>query len=191
MEHAYFPSRGLVSLVVELEEGKSLEVGMIGREGFLGAPSAMGIRDTHGRAIVQAPAEAFRIPSEQFAEILPAAPRLQFLLAHSVIRYNLQVAQIPACTRFHQLKQRLARWLSISAKKSGSDHLPFTQESLAAMLGVGRPSITLAAGALQKAGLISYSRGSVTILDRRALENASCECYRVILQLESDAVFER
>ena len=187
MEHAYFPNRGLVSLVVELEDGKSLEVGMIGREGFLGAPSVMGIRDIRSRAIVQAPAAAFRIPSEQFAEILPAAPRLQFQLAHFAILYNLQVAQIAACTRFHQIEQRLARWLSISAKKSGSEQLPFTQEFLAAMLGVGRPSITLAAGALQKAGLIRYSRGSVTILDRHGLENAACECYRVILQLESEA----
>jgi CRP-like cAMP-binding protein len=191
MGYAYFPNRGLVSLIVELEDGKSLEVGMIGKEGFLGAPSVMGIRDTHSRAIVQAPTEAFRIPSEKFAEILPAAPRMQLLLARFAVLYNLQVAQIAACTRFHQLEHRLARWLSISVKKFGFDHLPFTQEFLAAMLGVGRPSVTLAAGALQKAGLISYSRGSVTILDRRGLENASCECYRVLLQLESDAVLQR
>jgi CRP-like cAMP-binding protein len=191
IEYGYFINRGAVSRVVELEDGRSLEVGMIGKEGFLGAPSVMGIRDTHSRAIVLAPAETFRINSEQFAEILPAAPQLQSLLARSAILYNLQVAQIAVCTRFHEIEQRLARWLAISARRSGCEDLPFTQEFLAAMLGVGRPSVTLAAGALQKAGLIRYSRGFVTILDRRGLEAAACECYRVIVQLESDAAWQR
>ncbi|HEY7616076.1 MAG TPA: Crp/Fnr family transcriptional regulator [Terriglobales bacterium] len=187
LEYGYFLNRGLVSRVIELEDGKSLEVGVIGKESFLGAPGLMGIRDTHSRAIVQGPAQAFRISLEEFAELIPAMPHVHLLMARSTSLYNLQVGQIAACTRFHQIEQRLARWLLVVARKSGTENLAFTQEFLAAILGVGRPSVTLAAGALQKSGLIRYGRGSVTILDRRGLESAACECYRVLMQLDAEA----
>jgi CRP-like cAMP-binding protein len=156
---------------------------MVGREGFVGAPLAMGIRDSTQRAIVQVSAEAFRIESEVLEDILRSGPALRQELNRYVFLQGLQVAQLAACNRLHEIEQRLARWLLTSYERVRSDSLPVTHDVLAQMLGSGRPSISVAAGALQRMGVIEYSRGAMKILNRRGLERVACECYRVIRKI--------
>ena len=184
-EHIYFPLNGCLSVVIELRDGHSLEVAMVGNEGCFGAPALVGLRSAHVGAIVQAPSALLRIPAEIIRERLPAMRSLYMLLARCAVRETLQVSQVAACTQFHRIEQRLARWLLVCRAKTNSDLLPFTQEFLADMLGTGRPSVTIAAGALQKAGFITYTRGTVRIVNLRALQAAACDCYRIILQLDA------
>lgn len=160
---------------------------MIGKEGCVGTASLLGKESTHLGATVQVPGTAFRIRAELMRDRLPASPTLQWLLARTSVAETLQAAQIAGCTRFHRIEQRLARWLLVCHGKTRLERLPFTQEFLAAMLGAGRPSVTLAAGVLQKAGAISYNRGTVRIASLSKLEAAACDCYHAILEAESDA----
>lgn len=186
-DFAFFPNSGMISLIVELGDGRSLEVGYVGQEGFVGAPATVGIRTTHSRAIVQSPVEAFRIRTEKVRELFSEATQLWRLFLRWQVVCLLQAFQLAACTQFHQIEQRLARWLLVCQRKTGLDRLPFTQEFLATILGVGRPSVSIAAGTLQRTGIIKYGRGTVAILDQRGLEAAACECHRVFLQLEAEA----
>ena len=156
---------------------------MVGSEGFVGAPLAMGVRDSSQRAIIQVPADAFRVNSELLETILASAPVLQQGLNHFVLLQGLQVAQLAACNRLHEIEQRLARWLLMTHDRVGSNSFPITHDLLAQMLGSGRPSVTVAAGGLQKAGIIEYTRGVVTIRNRKGLERAACECYRAIRRI--------
>ena len=181
----FFPNEGSISVVLELHDGHTLEVSMVGKEGCVGTAALLGFGGTHLGATVQAPGAAFRIPAEFVRDRLSAAPTLQLLLARRAIAEHLQASQIGACTRFHRIEQLLARWLLVCRAKTGLENLPFTQEYLAEMLGAGRPSVTLAAVALQKAGVISYNRGSVRVDNLSKLESASCDCFRAILESES------
>ena len=180
IDFAYFLNGGLASLVVLTTDGRSVEVATVGKDGMIGTPLAMGVRQTPYRVIMQIPGSALRLPSEVLAQVLSEAPGFQRLLSRYVMIRGMEIAQIAACNRLHAIEQRLARWLLMSQDKVESNLLPVTHELLAQMLGTGRPSVSLAAGMLQRASLIENLRGSVKIANRKGLENSACECYRAI-----------
>jgi CRP-like cAMP-binding protein len=177
LKSAYFCNSGLVSILSVFPDGKSIEVGLIGKEGFVGLPLMAGFRTASTRAVVQGEGSAFRVDDEALMVILRRCPQLERRMQQFSQIMTMQVTQIAACNRLHEVEERLARWLLMSADRIGSDALPLTQEFLAQMLGTRRSSVTVAAGILQKAGLISHSRGAVTITDRPRLEEAACDCY--------------
>ena len=186
IDHGFFPNNGLVSLLIVTGDAKSVEVGMVGNEGFIGTPLAAGIRDSGQRVIVQAAGDAFRVKSEVLQELLPEMPILQTEVNRFLLLQGMQVAQVAACNRLHEIEQRLARWLLLSHDRSKGEAFPITHDLLSQMLGSGRPSVTVAAGALQRAGLIEYTRGMVKVLSRPGLEDASCECYEAIRRIVHD-----
>ena len=159
LEYAYFPNRGMVSLVIEISDGRTLEVGVVTKKGFVGGSLAVGQRTCPYRMICQPPVDGFRIKAEALQQILPSAPDLRSRLSRYANFQCLRVSQIAACNRFHEIERRLARWLLMSQDRVGSALLPFTHEFLASMLGTGRPSVSIAAGILQKAGLSSTGAG--------------------------------
>lgn len=178
--NAYFPNEGMVSLVVLVHDGRSVEVGITGCEGVVGAPLAFGFESAPMRAIMQIAGRGLRIPSLALEETFDRCPNLKLLIERYVMMQQLQVAQLAACNRLHDMDQRLARWLLMCQDRIDSENLPLTHEFLAQMLGSGRPTVTIAAGVLERAGLIQNTRGSLKILNRKRLEDAACECYRVI-----------
>ena len=186
LRSAYFCNSGMFSVLNVMPDGKSVEVGLIGREGFSGTPLVAGFRTSHTRTVVQAEANAFRIDADALRVLLPRCPKLQHQLNRFVQLMAVQVTQVAACNRLHEVNERLARWLLMTQDRVGSDHLPLTQEFLAQMLGTRRSSVTVSAGTLQRAGLISYTRGNVTILDRCNLEEASCDCYGLLTRQVKD-----
>jgi len=179
----YFPTSGMVSLVAVMRNGATAEVGVTGRDGFVGIPIILGARHASVRAIAQTEGSGFRIGSELFRQILPETPQLEQTLRRYAHAQMMQVAQGAACNCLHQVPERLARWLSMSCDCTGSEVLPLTQEFLAQMLGCRRSSVTSAIGQLQKAGMIRSERGRVCILDRKQLESRACECYGVMRRL--------
>jgi CRP-like cAMP-binding protein len=182
IDHAYFLNEGMASLVVLTSDGRSVEVAIVGREGIVGTPLSVGLRRGPYRSIMQISGNGLRIKSEVLEEKLSEAPELRLLLNRYVMIQGLQIAQIAACNRLHEIEQRLARWLLMCQDRVASEYLPVTHEFLAQMLGTGRPSVSLAAGILQKAGTIENLRGTVKILNRKDLESAACECYKTIQQ---------
>ena len=182
IQFVYFPSAGMVSLVHILEEGNNVEVGIIGSEGLLGLPVVLSGKTSPARAIVQVPGEALRLPAEMLAEEFSRGGALHDLLLSYTLAFLNQVSQTAACNRAYVLEVRLARWLLLVQDRAQSEELPLTQEFIADMLGSPRAMVTIAAGALQKAGVISYRRGRITVLDRAALEAAACECYEALKQ---------
>ena len=180
IEHTYFPNEGMISLVVMVHDGRSVEVGITGCEGVIGAPLAFGFESAPMRAIMQISGRGLRLPSSTLDETLSRSPNLKLLIERYVMMQQLQVAQLAACNRLHDMDQRLARWLLMCQDRIASENLPLTHEFLAQMLGSGRPTVTIAAGVLERAGLIQNTRGSLKILNRKRLEDAACECYRVI-----------
>lgn len=180
IEFAYFLNEGLASLVVITRDGRSVEVAIVGKEGMVGTALAVGLRQEPCRAIMQMRGSGLRIKSDVLEKILAVAPDLRLALNRYVLLQGLQVAQIAACNRLHEIEQRLARWLLMCQDRVDSEMLPVTHEFLAQMLGSGRPSVSLAAGTLQRKGLIENLRGTVRILDRQNLEEFACECYRAI-----------
>ena len=182
---AYFCNSGLISILSVFPDGKSVEVGLVGKEGFIGIPLVVGFRTAATRAIVQIEASAYRIDSETLTSVLRQCPSLELQLHQFSQIISMQVTQIAACNRLHEVPERLARWLLMSSDRVGSTSVPLTQDLLAQMLGTRRSSVTVAAGVLQKAGLISHTRGSVKIIDRKRLEAAACVCYGIMqLQVE-------
>ncbi len=182
LEFAYFLSEGLASLVVLTSDGRSVEVAIVGREGIVGTPLAVGLSRGPYRSIMQIPGSGVRIKAEILEEKMRDAPELRLVLNRYVLVQGLQIAQIAACNRLHEIEQRLTRWLLMCQDRLGSELLPVTHEFLAQMLGTGRPSVSLAAGVLQKAGFIENLRGTVRIINRKELESAACECYKAIRQ---------
>lgn len=180
LRSAYFCNSGLISILSVFPDGKSVEVGLVGKEGFVGIPLVVGFRTAATRAIVQIEASAYRVDSEALAAVMRQCPRLERLLQQFSQIMAMQVTQIAACNRLHEVTERLARWLLMSSDRVGSNAVPLTQELLAQMLGTRRSSVTVAAGVLEKAGLISHLRGSVKIIDRKRLEAAACECYGIM-----------
>jgi CRP-like cAMP-binding protein len=180
LEFLYFPDHGLISLVVVLKNGKTVEAAIVGREGASGTAIAAGVTRSSLREIVQISGAAFRIKRSVFQRLLPNLPELRAALNHYIVLLSMQIAQTAACNRLHEIEQRLARWLLMAEDCAASPTLHITHDFLATMLGTDRPSVTLAAGLLQKAGLIKYSRASVRITNRPQLEEFACECYSVI-----------
>jgi len=180
IDFAYFLNEGMTSLVALSADGRSVEVGIVGREGMVGMPLTVGMLRGTFRAIMQMSGHGVRVRSEVFQEILLCASTLQSELSRFALMHGMQVAQLAACNRLHEIEQRLARWLLMCQDRVDSAVLPLTHEFLAQMLGTGRPSVSLAAGALENAGLIDNLRGTVKILNRKNLEEAACECYGVV-----------
>ncbi len=177
IDFAYFLNQGMASLVVLTGDGRSVEVAIMGREGIVGTPLGVGLTLEPHRAVVQIPGNGVRVKSSVLMDTLYEAPEMQLIWNRYVLIQGFQIAQIAACNRLHETEKRLARWLLMCQDRIGSEILPITHEFLAQMLGTGRPSVSLAAGILQRGGLIENIRGAVTILNRRGLENAACECY--------------
>jgi CRP-like cAMP-binding protein len=177
MAHAYFPVDGFVSMVTEVDHHPGLEVAMVGREGMLGSPLALGITVTPVRAIVQGAGSAWRVGRVALRSVLAGSAPLKRGLDAYVSVLLAQFASAVACRRFHEIGPRLARWLLMSQDRSHADHFLVTHEILANNLGVRRVGITMAAGTLQRLGLIGYHRGHITVLDRTGLEGAACSCY--------------
>jgi CRP-like cAMP-binding protein len=177
---AFFMNDGLASILSMTSDGKSVEVGLCGREGFVGLPLTAGLNTSPTRVIVQVAGSGFRISAKHLLGALRECPRLATALQRFVQEMALQSAQVAACNRLHEVDERLARWLLMSQDRLGGDLVPLTQEFLAHMLGTRRASVTVAAGILQKAGLITYKRGAVNVENRARLEEASCECYGIL-----------
>ena len=182
IQNGYFMNSGLASQLQVLSGNKSVEVGLIGSEGFVGLPLAVGFATSPVRTISQTPVTALRVNAKDLRAILSRCPVLREKLNRYSQELSLQGTLLAACNRLHQVNKRLARWLLMSQDRVGSDSFQLTQESLAAMLGTRRASVTTAAGTLQKAGLITYRRGRVKIDNRPKLEEASCECYKSLTQ---------
>jgi CRP-like cAMP-binding protein len=180
LRSAYFCNSGMFSVLNVMPDGKSVEVGLIGKEGFSGTPLVAGFRTSHTRTVVQADATAFRMDADALRAALRECPKLERQLNRHAQLLAVQVTQIAACNRLHEVNERLARWLLMTQDRVGSHDLPLTQEFLAQMLGTRRSSVTVSAGALQKAGLIAYTRGNVTILNRHNLEETACDCYGLL-----------
>jgi len=187
LESVYFPNQGLISLVVVTRQSKTVEVGMVGNEGVIGTPAILGFNHSPHRAVVQIAGEGLRLRVESLRNLLPLTPQLQLLASRHAVIQSMQAAQSAACNRLHRIEQRLARWLLIMQDRADNRPLFVTHDSLASMLGTDRPSVSLAAHDLQTKGAIGYSRGVVHILSREKIEEAACECYRVMQQYNGAA----
>lgn len=186
LESVYFLNSGMVSLVFKTRDGESVEVGVVGKEGFTPIPALAGLRSTPHQAIMQVSGEGFRMSLEGLESAFQSSPRLYTALNRYAAMHGLQVAQTAGCNRLHDLEQRLSRWLLLTQDRVGSGLLRITHDFLAMMLGTDRPSVSLAAGALQKKRIIEYSHGSVKVLNRKKLESSACECYSVIQNFNGD-----
>jgi CRP-like cAMP-binding protein len=186
LECAYFPNRGLISLVVVMKDGKTAEAGILGKEGFSGTPVDVGHSKSPLRAVVQITGDGFRVEAGALQNTLQSAPHLQLRLSRYVVVRDMQVAQTVACNRLHDIEQRLARWLLMTQDRVDSGSLPITHDFLATMLGTDRSTVSLAAAVLQKKGLIEYTRGAVKIVNRTKLKDSACECYGVIQQYDAE-----
>jgi CRP-like cAMP-binding protein len=180
IKSVYFCNSGVISLLTVFSDGKSVEVGLVGKEGFAGLPLLVGFQTSFTRAVAQLEATAFRIDGETLMVFLSHCPSLERRLQQYSQVASMQVTQIAACNRLHDVHERLARWLLMCADRVASNDLPLTQELLGQMLGTRRSSVTVAAGILQEAGIISTSRGDVKIISRRKLEQAACACYSIM-----------
>jgi CRP-like cAMP-binding protein len=179
IEHVYFLEEGVASLLTTMANGATIEVGMIGREGMVGIAALLGAEESAQRVIIQVPAAGHRIAVALCRAAFDgsAAVRRE-MLGYSDVLFNLS-AQTAACNSLHTVDQRCARWLLISSDRIHCDSVPITHEFLSSMLGVRRVGVTLTIGNLEGAGLVRSERGQLTIIDRRALEGAACECYRI------------
>ncbi|AMC99699.1 Crp/Fnr family transcriptional regulator [Halomonas chromatireducens] len=182
MRHVYFPLDCIVSLLCVMEDGDSTEIAVVGGEGIVGIALFMGGESTPSRAIVQSAGSAYRLDGQLLKDEFDRASTFQYLLLRYTQALITQMAQTAVCNRHHSLDQQLCRWLLLSLDRLPVNELVMTQELIANMLGVRREGVTEAAGKLQRAGLISYRRGHISILDRPGLEARVCECYSVVRQ---------
>jgi len=180
IEYVYFPDRAIVSSLSTMQDGSMLEVGLVGNDGVIGIPAALGDNIATTTAMVQVPDSAMRMKASLLKSEFQRGGSLQSLLLRYMQAQHAFVSQNAACNRLHYLEGRLARWLLLVCDRVESNELPLTHEFMAQMLGVRRSGVTEAANMLQQAGLIRYTRGKVTILNREELEAASCECYEII-----------
>ena len=176
----YLPNEGLLSLVVAMKNGKTVEAGIVGSEGVAGLQAVVGLSRGPLREVMQIGGNGFRVKIRDLKKTLDSTPDLQRILGRYTMMLGLHVAQTAACNRLHDLDQRLARWLLMALDRVDSGTLHITHDFLATMLGTDRPSVSQAAGRFQRMNIIKYSRGAVKIVNRGALENQACECYAVI-----------
>jgi CRP-like cAMP-binding protein len=180
VSHAYFPRGGMLSLLSTSEGGRTIEVGIIDKEGVAGVPAILGVKTSPYQILAQLPTSALRIRGDVLKNEFVRGGRLQEILLRYLHALITQIAQSASCTRFHRPEERFCRWLLVSHDCAQSDTLHLTQEFLSYMLGVPRTTVTALAVSLQTKGAISYSRGKITILSRRHLEACTCECYRFL-----------
>ena len=178
--YGYFLEQGIASVVVTLGAGDTVEVGVIGVDGIVGIPILLGTGRSPGRTFIQVEGSGYRIKADVLKKEFERPGELRRHLQHYMQAFLVQTAQTAACNRLHGIEQRLARWLATCRDRMDSDRLVLTHEFLGQMLGAPRTTVTLAAGILQRAGLIDYRRGIVTVQDRSALERTACECYRIV-----------
>ena len=190
LQHVYFPILSIVSLLYVMADGASAEIAVVGNEGIIGIALFMGGETMPNRAVVQSAGYAYRLRSQLLKEEFSRAGELQNLLLRYTQALLTQMSQTPVCNRHHSVDQQLCRWLLLSLDRLPSTELTMTQELIANMLGVRREGVTEAAGKLQSAGLIHYSRGKITVLDRPRLEARACECYKVV-KAEFDRLLPR
>jgi CRP-like cAMP-binding protein len=176
----YFPESGVVSLVIEMNDQLSAEVGLIGREGMVGTPAFLGAERSPTRAFCQLKGDVLAMEADVLLHEARQNGRLDSLLRRYTQALFGQISQSTACNHLHPIEERLARWLLMCHDRMDSDSIALTQEFVAQMLGVRRPTVTVVVGLLQQAGLIETSRGVIRIVDRKGLEQASCECYAVV-----------
>src|ERR1700675_2340091 len=186
IEFVYFPNRGMVSQVVVTKDGRTVEVGVVGNEGFVGAGLAVGLTRSSVREVIQIAGDGFRMMGSALERILRSTPQLQVMLNRHTGLQGMQVAQTAACNRLHDIQQRLSRWLLMTQDRVDSGVLPITHDFIATMMGTDRSMLSLAASVLQKKGIIEYVRSAVKIVNRRKLEESACECYDVIQQFEDN-----
>jgi CRP-like cAMP-binding protein len=185
LNHVYFPTTSIVSLLYVMADGASAEIAVVGNEGVIGVSLFMGGETTPSRAVVQSAGHAYRLSGQLLKEEFTRAGAMQHLLLRYTQALITQMAQTAVCNRHHSLDQQLCRWLLLSLDRLTTNELAMTQELIANMLGVRREGVTEAAGRLQSAGLIEYRRGHITVIDRVGLEARTCECYAVVKK-ESD-----
>ena len=188
--YVYFPETAVASIVTVLEDGTETEVATIGCEGMVGLPVFLGAKQSPGKAFWQVPGKSYRLPAMELRKQIALGGTLNDGLGHYAQGFLVQVAQSATCIRAHNLSQRCARWLLMTHERVPGDEFELTQQFLARMIGIRRTGVSEVARKLQRAGLITYRRGHVTVLNRRGLEKASCECYRVV-QNEFDRLLGR
>ncbi len=188
LNFVYFLNSGLASLMVFTSEGRSVEVGITGKNGFIGIPIIYGVRRSSLRVVVQIAADGYRITADDFQRVLPFVPSLRVKMGRYALLQGMQAAQTAACNRLHELGQRLARWLLMTEDRIGPEFI-VTQEYLAQMLGTGRASVSIAASRIRRAGIIQYSRGILRVVNRGGLEELSCECYATVRQFNRELGF--
>jgi CRP-like cAMP-binding protein len=190
LRYAYFPVDCIASLLYVMENGASAEISVVGKEGIIGVALFMGGESTPSRAVIQSGGYAYRILARKFKDEVNRHPDMLPLLLRYTQSLITQIAQTAVCNRHHSIDQQLCRWLLLSLDRLYSNRLNMTQELIANMLGVRREGVTEAAGKLQKLGVIEYSRGQITVLDRPQLEQLTCECYEVVKK-ETDRLLPR
>ncbi len=180
LSHVYFPTTAIISLLYVLENGASAEIAVVGNEGLVGISIFMGGESTPSRAVVQSAGKGYRLPSQALKDEFNRGGVVMHLLLRYTQALITQMSQTAVCNRHHSLDQQLCRWLLLSLDRLEGSELVMTQELISNMLGVRREGVTEAALQLQEAGLIRYSRGRISVLDRQGIEKRSCECYRVV-----------
>ena len=180
MDRFYFPTTCIISLLYTMTDGATAEMGLVGNDGVVGIALFMGGNTVPNRAVAQVAGDAFSVPARVLLEEFRRGGQCQLLLLRYTQALITQISQTAVCNRLHSVEQQLSRWLLLSHDRLNTDELVMTQELIADMLGVRREGVTVAAGRLQDAGAISYVRGRIQILDRQKLEEAVCECYRVV-----------
>jgi CRP-like cAMP-binding protein len=180
LSHVFFPTRGIISLLYVTQAGDSAELAVVGCEGMVGVSLFMGGETTPNRAVVQAACDAYRLPSEELKRKFAEGGMFQLLMLKFTQALITQVSQTAVCNLHHTIEQQLCRWLLLSLDRLPKNEIQMTQELIANMLGVRRQGVTEAAGKLEKRGIIQYSRGLITVIDRGGLESRCCECYEVV-----------
>jgi CRP-like cAMP-binding protein len=183
---AYFPNAGVISLVIEMKEGKSVEAGLLGNDGASGMSAVLGLSRSPLREVVQVAGNGFRVRVDTLRRLLPSTPLFRTILSRYAAGLAIQISQTAACNRVHKIEERLARWLLMAQDRVNSEIVPITHDFLAMMLGTDRSSVTVASGVLQRKKIIRYTRGAVRIVNRKKLEQFACECYAVVKQYNSE-----
>jgi hypothetical protein len=183
---AYFLNRGITSLIIQTEQSKSVEVCVVGREGMACASFVVGLRRSPLHEMMQLAGNGFRIAFAKLQDALERSPDLQLILSRYAVLQGMEIAQIAGCNRLHTAEQRLARWLLMVQDRGDADLIPATHEFLALLLAITRPNVSIIASALQKEGAIRYARGNIRIVNRKKLEAAACECYRILANWVAD-----